>query len=197
MFMQVNRAQVGTSAARTPGLSGRPAASSAWYGCRRWPASIMLASTWAAPRPTCRAITVRARLHDPGCRGRLRAPMLDIHTVAAGGRSVTFDGAATGRPGSAGADPGPAATGPLCVTRRQRDILHPVPTSRPYSVRWRPATLDARTVRRGFTDLAADIAADRRRPVASRSPRGYLRIAVANMANAVKDLRAKGRRGTR
>lgn len=47
--------------------------------------------------------------------------------------------------------------------------------------------LDAGTVRRGFTDLAADIAA---RTGDDRSPEqvaeGYLRIAVANMANAVK-----------
>src|SRR5690606_336222 len=41
---------------------------------------------------------------------RLRAPMLDIHTVAAGGGSVlTFDGSrARVGPGSAGAHPGPA-----------------------------------------------------------------------------------------
>lgn len=49
--------------------------------------------------------------------------------------------------------------------------------------------LDAGTVRRGFTDLAADIAA---RTGDDRSPEqvaeGYLRIAVANMANAVKKI---------
>lgn len=52
---------------------------------------------------------------------RLRAPMLDIHTVAAGGGSILhFDGSRYRvGPDSAGADPGPACYrggGPLCVT---------------------------------------------------------------------------------
>ena len=52
---------------------------------------------------------------------RLRAPMLDIHTVAAGGGSILhFDGSRYRvGPDSAGADPGPACYrggGPLAVT---------------------------------------------------------------------------------
>ena len=52
---------------------------------------------------------------------RLRAPMLDIHTVAAGGGSIcSFDGSRLRvGPASAGADPGPACYGkggPLTVT---------------------------------------------------------------------------------
>src|SRR5204863_658418 len=52
---------------------------------------------------------------------RMRAPMMNIHTVAAGGGSIlTFDGARFRvGPASAGADPGPAAYrrgGPLTVT---------------------------------------------------------------------------------
>ncbi|EFO76588.1 putative hydantoinase/oxoprolinase [Mycobacterium tuberculosis SUMu001] len=133
---------------------------------------------------------------------RLRAPMLDIHTVAAGGGSILhFDGSRYRvGPDSAGADPGPACYrggGPLCVTDANVMLGRIQPTHFP-SV-FGPSgdqPLDAGTVRRGFTDLAADIAA---RTGDDRSPEqvaeGYLRIAVANMANAVKkDLRAKGTR---
>ena len=54
-------------------------------------------------------------------RVRLRAPMIDIHTVAAGGGSILrFDGSRYRvGPDSAGADPGPACYrggGPLAVT---------------------------------------------------------------------------------
>lgn len=126
---------------------------------------------------------------------RLRAPMLDIHTVAAGGRSILhFDGSRYRvGPDSAGADPGPACYrggGPLCVTDANVMLGRIQPTHFP-SV-FGPSgdqPLDAGTVRRGFTDLAADIAA---RTGDDRSPEqvaeGYLRIAVANMANAVKKI---------
>ncbi|KEB68551.1 5-oxoprolinase OplA [Mycobacterium tuberculosis M1759] len=126
---------------------------------------------------------------------RLRAPMLDIHTVAAGGGSILhFDGSRYRvGPDSAGADPGPACYrggGPLCVTDANVMLGRIQPTHFP-SV-FGPSgdqPLDAGTVRRGFTDLAADIAA---RTGDDRSPEqvaeGYLRIAVANMANAVKKI---------
>jgi 5-oxoprolinase (ATP-hydrolysing) len=126
---------------------------------------------------------------------RLRAPMLDIHTVAAGGGSILhFDG---GRyrvgPDSAGADPGPACYrggGPLCVTDANVMLGRIQPAHFP-SV-FGPGgdqPLDVGTVRRGFTDLAADIAAqtgDDRSP--EEVAEGFLRIAVANMANAVKKI---------
>ncbi|CRH14302.1 5-oxoprolinase [Mycobacterium tuberculosis] len=80
--------------------------------------------------------------------------------------------------------------GPLCVTDANVMLGRIQPTHFP-SV-FGPSgdqPLDAGTVRRGFTDLAADIAA---RTGDDRSPEqvaeGYLRIAVANMANAVKKI---------
>lgn len=100
MFMQSNGGwrRPGTSAARTRFCLVRPAASSAWCGCRRWPASIMLlASTWAAlDRRVALRRRVRTRLHDPGCRGpAARADAGHPH----GGRRrrsiLHFDGAAT------------------------------------------------------------------------------------------------------
>ena len=126
---------------------------------------------------------------------RLRAPMLDIHTVAAGGGSILhFDG---GRyrvgPDSAGADPGPACYrggGPLAVTDANVMLgrIHPAH----FPAVFGPGgdqPLDDEIVRRGFTDLAADI---RARTGDDRSPEqvaeGFLRIAVANMANAVKKI---------
>jgi 5-oxoprolinase (ATP-hydrolysing) len=124
---------------------------------------------------------------------RLRAPMLDIHTVAAGGGSVLhFDGARYRvGPESAGADPGPAcyrAGGPLTVTdanvmlgRIQPAYFPPVfgPDG--------DQPLDAGLVRDRFTDLAREIreqTGDDRRP--EEVAEGYLQIAVANIANAVK-----------
>ena len=62
------------------------------------------------------------RTHETQVAGvRVRAPMIDIHTVAAGGGSILhFDGARMRvGPDSAGADPGPAAYGnggPLTIT---------------------------------------------------------------------------------
>lgn len=126
---------------------------------------------------------------------RLRAPMLDIHTVAAGGGSILhFDGSRYRvGPDSAGADPGPACYrggGPLCVTDANVMLGRIQPTHFPSVFGpFGDQPLDAGTVRRGFTDLAADIAA---RTGDDRSPEqvaeGYLRIAVANMANAVKKI---------
>lgn len=199
MFMQSNGGwrRPGTSAARTRFCLVRPAASSAWCGCRRWPASIMLlASTWAAPRPTCRTTPAstnassRPRLPGSGCARRCWTST----RYAGGGSILHFDGSRYRvGPDSAGADPGPACYrggGPLCVTDANVMLGRIQPTHFP-SV-FGPSgdqPLDAGTVRRGFTDLAADIAA---RTGDDRSPEqvaeGYLRIAVANMANAVKKI---------
>ncbi|GAA0901818.1 hydantoinase B/oxoprolinase family protein [Pseudonocardia zijingensis] len=126
---------------------------------------------------------------------RLRAPMLDIHTVAAGGGSILhFDGARYRvGPDSAGANPGPACYrrgGPLTVTDANVMLGRIQPAYFP-SV-FGPdgdQPLDAETVRRRFDRLAADIHAqtgDDRSP--EQVAEGYLRIAVANMANAVKKI---------
>jgi 5-oxoprolinase (ATP-hydrolysing) len=126
---------------------------------------------------------------------RLRAPMLDIHTVAAGGGSILhFDGSRYRvGPDSAGAEPGPACYrggGPLTVTDANVMLGRIQP-------RYFPAVfgpggqemLDAEAVRDGFADLAADI---RARTGDDRTPEqvaaGFLQIAVANMANAVRKI---------
>ncbi|MCC3770590.1 hydantoinase B/oxoprolinase family protein [Streptomyces sp. UNOC14_S4] len=132
---------------------------------------------------------------------RLQAPMLDIHTVAAGGGSVLhFDG---GRyrvgPDSAGAHPGPAcyrADGPLTVTDANVMLGRIQPDHFP-SV-FGPGgdqPLDRDVVRRRFTELADEIHAHTGdRPTPERVAEGFLRVAVANMAAAVKRISVqKGR----
>jgi 5-oxoprolinase (ATP-hydrolysing) len=126
---------------------------------------------------------------------RLRAPMLDIHTVAAGGGSVLhFDGTRYRvGPDSAGADPGPACYrggGPLAVT--DANVMLGRIQAAHFPAVFGPdgdLPLDDEIVRRRFTDLAADIRArtgDDRPP--EQVAEGFLRIAVANMANAVKKI---------
>jgi 5-oxoprolinase (ATP-hydrolysing) len=126
---------------------------------------------------------------------RLRAPMLDIHTVAAGGGSVLhFDGSRYRvGPDSAGADPGPAGYrrgGPLTVTDANLMLGRIQPAYFP-SV-FGPdgdQPVDLAAVRRRFTELSSEIAAatgDARSP--EQVAEGFLRIAVANMANAVKKI---------
>ncbi|MFG2729536.1 hydantoinase B/oxoprolinase family protein [Streptomyces canus] len=124
---------------------------------------------------------------------RLRAPMLDIHTVAAGGGSVLhFDGSRYRvGPDSAGADPGPACYrggGPLAVTDANVMLgrIQPAHFPRVFGSDG-DQPLDAELVRNRFTDLAREI---RERTGDDRTPEqaaeGYLQIAVANIANAVK-----------
>ncbi|MCX4992383.1 hydantoinase B/oxoprolinase family protein [Streptomyces sp. NBC_00568] len=124
---------------------------------------------------------------------RLRAPMLDIHTVAAGGGSVLhFDGSRYRvGPDSAGADPGPAcyrSGGPLTVTDANVALGRIQPDHFPKV--FGPGgdqPLDGALVRDRFTALAREI---RERTGDDRTPEqvaeGYLQIAVANIANAVK-----------
>jgi 5-oxoprolinase (ATP-hydrolysing) len=132
---------------------------------------------------------------------RLRAPMLDIHTVAAGGGSILhFDGSRYRvGPDSAGADPGPACYrggGPLALTDANVMLGRIQPAHFPAV--FGPGgdqPLDDEIVRRRFTELAADI---RGKTGDDRSPEqvaeGFSQIAVANMANAVKKISVqKGR----
>lgn len=124
---------------------------------------------------------------------RLRAPMLDIHTVAAGGGSVLhFDGSRYRvGPDSAGASPGPACYrngGPLTVTDANVALGRVQPGHFPKV--FGPGgdqPLDAPLVRDRFTALAQEIherTGDARTP--EQVAEGYLQIAVANIANAVK-----------
>jgi len=122
---------------------------------------------------------------------RMRAPMLSIHTVAAGGGSILrFD---SGRyqvgPESAGANPGPAAYrrgGPLTVTDANVMLGRIQPGYFPRV--FGPGgdqPLDAEAVRGRFAALAAEIG-DGRSP--EEVAAGFLEIAVANMANAIKKI---------
>jgi 5-oxoprolinase (ATP-hydrolysing) len=120
---------------------------------------------------------------------RLRAPMMLIHTVAAGGGSVLhYDGARFRvGPGSAGADPGPRAYrrgGPLTVT--DANIMVGKLGPERFPAIFGPQgdqPLDAAAVREGFESLAAEIG-DGRSPAAIAD--GFLQIAVARMAQAIK-----------
>ncbi len=127
---------------------------------------------------------------------RMRAPMMDIHTVAAGGGSILSfrDGRYQVGPDSAGADPGPACYrrgGPLTVT--DCNVMLGKLSPRHFPAVFGPGgdqPLDADIVRRKFDELAATIAAhtggdpDPAEVVAA----GFLRIAVDNMANAIKKI---------
>jgi 5-oxoprolinase (ATP-hydrolysing) len=125
---------------------------------------------------------------------RMRAPMMHIHTVAAGGGSILhFDG---GRyrvgPDSAGADPGPACYrrgGPLTVTDCNV-LLGRIQVGR-FPAVFGPdgdAPLDLAEARRRFEELAEDIALATGRPrqKPEQVAEGFLRVAVENMANAIK-----------
>ena len=142
---------------------------------------------------------------------RMRAPMLSIHTVAAGGGSVLhFDGSRYRvGPDSAAAYPGPAAYrrgGPLTVTDANIMLGRIQPAYFP-SVFGESGDqpLDAGIVREQFAALARRIGEATSGPALSRgsgapaaragpppSPEqvaaGFLEIAVANMANAVKKI---------
>ncbi|MHA1189342.1 MAG: hydantoinase/oxoprolinase family protein, partial [Alphaproteobacteria bacterium] len=122
---------------------------------------------------------------------RMRAPMMRIHTVAAGGGSIlTYDG---GRfqvgPQSAGANPGPAAygnNGPLTVT----DANVMVGNLRPdcFPAIFGPdqdQPLNAGIVREKFTALAGEIGDGK---TAEDVASGFLQIAVENMATAIKKI---------
>ncbi|MGB3538618.1 MAG: hydantoinase B/oxoprolinase family protein [Mesorhizobium sp.] len=127
---------------------------------------------------------------------RIRAPMMRIHTVAAGGGSVLHFEAGRFRagPDSAGASPGPACYrrgGPLAVTdanvmlgKLQPDFFPAIfgpEQNQP---------LDAKIVREKFAALGTEIAGgeigDGRSPEAVAE--GFLTIAIENMANAIKKI---------
>ncbi|MEV4783121.1 hydantoinase B/oxoprolinase family protein [Burkholderia sp. LMU1-1-1.1] len=126
---------------------------------------------------------------------RMRAPMMSIHTVAAGGGSILhFDGSRYRvGPDSAGANPGPASYrrgGPLAVTDCNVMLGKIQPQHFPhlFGGDGRQA-LDAETVRAGFRELAAHIAAATGlETTAEQVAEGFIEIAVGNMANAIKQI---------
>jgi 5-oxoprolinase (ATP-hydrolysing) len=126
---------------------------------------------------------------------RVRAPMMSIHTVAAGGGSVlSFDGARFRvGPDSAGANPGPASYrrgGPLTITDANLLVgkiqpAHFPATFGPHA----DETLDAEVVRGHFTQMAADIQARSGRELSPEAiAEGFIDIAVGAMANAIKKI---------
>ena len=126
---------------------------------------------------------------------RMRAPMMMIHTVAAGGGSIcSFDGARYRvGPESAGADPGPACYrrgGPLCVTDCNVLLGKLVPEFFPRVFGPnQDEPLDGEVVAAKFDALADDIGVRTgRRPAPREVAEGFLRIAVDNMANAIKSI---------
>jgi 5-oxoprolinase (ATP-hydrolysing) len=126
---------------------------------------------------------------------RMRAPMMRIHTVAAGGGSILhFDGRRFRvGPDSAGADPGPASYrrgGPLTVTDANVLLgrIRPAFFPRVFGPKG-DELLDTAVVREKFAALAAQVATA---AGAERGPEavadGFLKIAVENMANAIKHI---------
>ncbi|MDX1946566.1 MAG: hydantoinase B/oxoprolinase family protein [Pirellulaceae bacterium] len=119
---------------------------------------------------------------------RIVAPMLAIETVAAGGGSVCkFDGMKlVVGPDSAGADPGPACYGrggPLTVTDCNFLLGRLLPDHFPFP-------LDYQAVRRRLDEVASQLATSLS-PIALAE--GFLRIANANMAQAIRSISiAKG-----
>lgn len=126
---------------------------------------------------------------------RIRAPMLRIHTVAAGGGSICrFDGnRLLVGPESAGAVPGPAAYrrgGPLTVT----DCNVLLGKIRPdhFPQLFGPGgdeQIDTDVVRKRFEAVAAEVTRATGRAMTPEAlAEGFLAIAVANMANAIKQI---------
>jgi 5-oxoprolinase (ATP-hydrolysing) len=126
---------------------------------------------------------------------RMRAPMMQIHTVAAGGGSILFFDGARFRvgPESAAAVPGPACYrrgGPLTVTdcnvllgRIQPEFFPKVFGAEA------DQPIDFEATRAKFAQLAREIsAATGESHSAERIADGFLKIAVENMANAIKKI---------
>src|SRR2546428_6280586 len=122
---------------------------------------------------------------------RMRAPMMSIHTVAAGGGSILhFDGARYRvGPDSAGANPGPACYrrgGPLTVTDANLMLGKIQPKYFP-QVFGEDGNdeLDAESVKQKFSILTKTIGDGRSREQVAE---GFVQIAVGNMANAIKHI---------
>lgn len=126
---------------------------------------------------------------------RIKAPMMDIHTVAAGGGSILrFDGMRYRvGPESAGAVPGPACYrrgGPLTVTDCNLLLgkIDPAHFPKVFGPRG-DEPLDARVVREKFGELAREVSqAQGSEASPEEVAEGFLRIACENMANAIKKI---------
>lgn len=128
---------------------------------------------------------------------RIRAPMMAIHTIAAGGGSILhFDayekhGRYRVGPDSAGANPGPASYrcgGPLTITDCNVLLgkIQPAHFPRVFGLSG-DQPLDVDVVREKFIDLTDEInKATGVTKTSEQVAEGFLQIAVANMANAIK-----------
>ncbi len=121
---------------------------------------------------------------------RMRAPMMLIHTVAAGGGSILhYDGARFRvGPDSAGANPGPKCYrrgGPLAVTDANVMSGKLMPDFFPKIFGpHQSESLDAEAVHRAFDELAQQIDGKTPEDIAD----GFIKIAVENIANAIKKI---------
>ena len=127
---------------------------------------------------------------------RIRAPMMQIHTVAAGGGSILSfkDGRFQVGPDSAGATPGPASYGkggPLTVTDCNVLLgkLHPEYFPNVFGVNG-DEPLDVEIVRKKFLLMSNEIAKETGKLSMNITliAEGFLKIAVENMANAIKKI---------
>jgi 5-oxoprolinase (ATP-hydrolysing) len=135
---------------------------------------------------------------------RMRAPMMSIHTVAAGGGSILkFDGERFRvGPQSAGANPGPASYrrgGPLAVT--DANVMVGKVQPRYFPKLFGPKgdeALDGDVVREMFAELATQTGRSAKEGVTSEvavsaltpeaCAEGFINIAVQQMANAIKKI---------
>ena len=120
---------------------------------------------------------------------RMRAPMMRIHTVAAGGGSILHykDGRFQTGPDSAGANPGPACYrrgGPLAVTDANVMVGKLQPEFFPaiFGLN-QDQPLDTQVVQEKFSSLAKETGS-----TAEEIADGFLKVAVENMANAIKKI---------
>lgn len=124
---------------------------------------------------------------------RLRAPMMRIHTIAAGGGSICsfVDGRFRVGPESAGAVPGPACYrrgGPLTITDCNVMLGKVQPAHFPSL--FGPngdQPLDTDAVADRFAAICAQVQAETGRAMTPReAAQGFIAVAVASMANAIK-----------
>ena len=127
---------------------------------------------------------------------RIRAPMMQINTVAAGGGSILSykDGRFQVGPESAGAIPGPASYGrggPLTVTDCNVLLgkLNPGFFPKVFG-KTGDQPLNLEIVKKKFLDLSDIISKEKNEPMMDifKMAEGFLKIAVENMANAIKKI---------
>lgn len=122
---------------------------------------------------------------------RLRAPMMNIHTVAAGGGSIlSFDGRRFRvGPESAGANPGPTCygrSGPLTITDANVILGRIRAETFPHIFgKTGDEPLDVSAAHHAFLMLSKNIPG---RPSVEEIAEGFIRVAVENMAAAIKKI---------